>query len=1098
MSTKMVEEVYRAVSEVLNDLKGYRGTNPCRYFQGPARKAPDMDFDDSGWQEVNLPHSWDARRGEAWFRREILVPPGVEGIDVTGSVAELSSFVMFIGTEVYVNGKRIFFAPYWADLRGPKLMLSKSVKPGDRFVVAIHAFSKEGLAAVPAMVVEYSAVEDLIFELEATIEALRFVSVLEGRSTLEGRSGVAGRAADAVDLDALYKRDWERVRLSLRQAREILKEKQGLAKSYTIHMVGHAHIDMNWLWPWEDTLDVVRRDFETVTRIMDDIPDFRFSQSQAFLYKTAEEKFPHLFERIQEKIRSGQWEVTASTWVEGDLNMARGESIARHLLYSKRYLMNKFGVEPRICWEPDTFGHPWTLPQILKKTGIDYYYHMRAGKGIPLYWWEGPDGSRVMAFNEPNTYNNVADPAELIGRALMLKEEVGVKDSLIVYGVGDHGGGPTRAEIAKAKALDGEPGFPHVKLSRAVDFFDAVAKENPELPVVRDELNFVFDGCYTTHADIKRHNRRCENLLLDAETFAAISSLMGSSYPYDLLWKAWDITLFNQFHDILDGSAIGPSYRYSDRLARSAEEYASAVIRQALLDIAKDIPGKGVPKGVAGVPIVVFNSLGWDRTDVVTLPTAGLELPEKPVIKEADGTPHPVQLAGDKLIFVAPGVPSLGYKVFYLCNGDGEGHGEGHGYGYGDGDGCGDCSWGLEREGRDVRDAGPEAGVLASAQDWRLENEYLSLKVDPDSGCLTEVYDKAARRMAMTKERQPHVQPVYNNLLQVLYEVPHDMSAWIIGGISRVENLIRGAQVELVEAGPVRGAIRVTHHVGHSTISQEITIYRGIKRVDFVTEIDWREESGPDKDAPMLKAAFTPDIPGARATFEIPYGYIERPADGREVPALRWVDLSNDEYGVSLLNDSKYGFDVSGNTMRITLLRTSYEPDPHPDQGLHRFVYSIYPHEGDWREAGTPRRGEEVNRPLLALPLTGVAGELAGESLDATKTSETAEACPACPEVMSLPESRSFVRVNPGNAMISAFKRAEDDNGLVIRVYESEGREADVEVLFGFNVSKVTELDIIERPVPATMASPGSGIKLEGGTLRFHLAKHEICTFLLQ
>ncbi|MGQ9629375.1 MAG: glycoside hydrolase family 38 C-terminal domain-containing protein [bacterium] len=1022
-----MEEIYRTVGEVLATLKSYRGTNPWRYFQGPALGAWEADFDDSVWQEVNLPHSWDAQRGEVWFRREIAAPADVEGMDVSGSVAELSSSIMIVGTEVYINGERIFFAPYWADLRGPKLPLSKSVKPGDRFTIVIHTLSKEGMAGIPPVVVEYSAVEKAIFELEATIEALRFTS------KLEGCSHTAERAAKAIDLNALRKRDWANVRLSLGRVREILEEKRDAAKSHTVHMVGHAHIDMNWLWPWEDTVDVVRRDFDTATKIMDDVPDFRFSQSQAFLYKLTEEKFPHLFERIREKVRSGQWEVTASTWVEGDLNMALGEAIARHLLYSKRYLMSKLGVEPRICWEPDTFGHPWTLPQILKRAGIDYYYHMRAGKNLPLYWWEGPDGSRVLAFNELNTYNNVADPRELVDRALLLKGQGGAKNSLVVYGVGDHGGGPTRAEIDKAKALDGQPGFPSVKLSKAEDFFDAVSKEKVDLPVVRDELNFVFDGCYTTHADIKRHNRRCESLLLDAEAFASLSSLMGSPYPYDSLWKAWDIVLFNQFHDILDGSAIGVSYRYSGRLARSVEERASAMLCRGVSDIAGRVATRG-----EGTPIAVFNSLGWDRTDVVEIPTVGLHLPKRPAMRDSGGTTYPVQLAADKLIFVAPNVPSLGYKVFYLCEGDVKGE------------------------------------TLASAQDWSLENEYIRAKVDPNSGCLTEVYDKSAKRMAMSRVRQPHVQPVYNNLMQVLYEVPHGMSAWVIGGISRIENLIRGAQVELIESGPVRGAIRVTHHVGHSTISQDITVYRGIKRIDFVTEIDWREESGPDRDAPMLKASFTPNLQRSRATFEIPYGHIERPADGREVPALRWIDLSSDEYGVSLLNDSKYGFDVSGGTMRITLLRTSYEPDPHPDQGVHSIVYSIYPHEGDWREAETPRRGEEINRPLVAVPLSRDSGAHSGRE--------------------DLPEEKSFVSVTPRNAMVSSLKRAEDDNGLVIRIYESEGREADAEVRFGFDVTKAVELDLIERPISSTDPT----VRSEGNVLRFHMGRHEIRTFLLK
>ncbi len=267
-------------------------------------------------------------------------------------------------------------------------------------------------------------------------------------------------------------------------------------KEYTVHLVGHAHIDMNWLWLWPETVEVCKNTFSTMLELMEEYPQFRFSQSQASAYLPIEEQFPDLFRKIQERVKSGQWEITGGTWTEGDLNMASGEAIVRQILYAKRYFLEKFGVEPKICWEPDTFGHAWTIPQILAKSGIKYYYFMRCGKNEPVFWWESPDGSRVLAFNR-GSYNGSID--ESIKDAVIdLAQRYDVKDAMFVYGVGDHGGGPTRKDIEKALELGKRKDFPNVKFDTAVGFFDTILAQKKDFPVIRDELNFVFTGCYTS------------------------------------------------------------------------------------------------------------------------------------------------------------------------------------------------------------------------------------------------------------------------------------------------------------------------------------------------------------------------------------------------------------------------------------------------------------------------------------------------------------------------------------------------------------------------------------------------------------------------
>ncbi|MDI6827564.1 MAG: hypothetical protein QME62_03660, partial [Armatimonadota bacterium] len=393
-------------------------------------------------------------------------------------------------------------------------------------------------------------------------------------------------------------------------------------KEYSVHLVGHAHIDMNWLWLWPETVEVCKNTFSTMLELMEEYPQFRFSQSQASAYLPIEEQFPDLFKKIRERVKSGQWEITGGTWTEGDLNMASGEAIVRQILYAKRYFLEKFGVEPKICWEPDTFGHAWTIPQILAKSGIKYYYFMRCGKNEPVFWWESPDGSRVLAFNR-GSYNGPIN--ESIKDAVIdLAKRYDVKDAMFVYGVGDHGGGPTREDIEKALELGKRKDFPNVKFDTAVGFFDTILAQKKDFPVIRDELNFVFRGCYTSHSDIKKMNRTLENLLPTAELFSAMASPFGFKYPDTDFVIAWRNTCFNQFHDILDGTAIHGSYEYSKQLFDEAHAIGDKALKGALKTLSAEVNTLG-----AGIPLIVFNPLSWQRTDSVSLP-----LPENLIGRE--------------------------------------------------------------------------------------------------------------------------------------------------------------------------------------------------------------------------------------------------------------------------------------------------------------------------------------------------------------------------------------------------------------------------------------------------------------------------------
>ena len=777
-------------------------------------------------------------------------------------------------------------------------------------------------------------------------------------------------------------------------------------KELTVHLIGHAHIDMNWRWLWPETVDVCKNTFSTMTKLLNEYPTLRFSQSQASTYLAVEEADLQVFARVRERIKRGQWEVTGGTWVEGDMNMASGESIVRQILYAKQYFREKFGVEPVVGWEPDTFGHAWTIPQILAKSGIKYYYFCRGGKNEPIFWWEGPDGSRVLAFNRGFYNHSIGD--DIGDAAFDVNTRYGAKDGMIVYGVGDHGGGPTRRDINKALELQKRDAYPTVRFDTAAGFFESLLAQKRDWPVIRTELNTVFEGCYTSHGDIKKMNRVSENLLPTAETFSALASPYGFIYPRGGFVTAWRNTCFNQFHDIFDGTAIHGSYACSKKLFDTTYGIGKDALDRSLAAIARNVDTQG-----KGLPVVVFNPMSWTRTDAVRMPVPA-ELREKYVlVRDSKGGEQFGTVLEDDLIFTARDIPSLGYKVFYLSE-------------------------------------QPPYSTVGGGD--FVDNEFFKVQADMTSGAVIDVYDKTAGRSVLAKGQQ-------GDQLQFLHESPDGMSAWSIGGITKTESPSLES-VRVISQAPV-GVMRVKHRFGKSSFTQDIILYPGVPRIDFRMTADWNETGSRSSGGTMLKVAFPVDVSDGKATYEIPFGSIERPANGHEVPAQKWIDLSGKDYGVSLLNDCKYGHDVNGNVMRLTLLRSPDDPDPKSDVGRHEITYSLYPHQGDWRRADTVRRGYEVNNPLIPVIADSHVGRL--------------------------PKEYSFVRVEPTNVVVTAFKKAEDSDDLILRFYECEGAPGAATITFGTKVRAVREADLMERPI-------GPEVPVRDSSVRVPFGKWEIKT----
>lgn len=839
-----------------------------------------------------------------------------------------------------------------------------------------------------------------------------------------------------------------------------------------VHLLGHAHIDLAWLWTKDETIHLVcPGTFGYVLYLMGRYGFLKFAQSSAQIYEWMESEYPRIFEMIAEKVKAGAWEPVGGSWSEHNANLLSGETLVRQYLYGKMYFREKFGVDVEVAWLPDSFGFAWTIPQILRKCGIKYFLTsklnwqiQRMDKPIPfpyhIFWWEAPDGSRVLAYLTPGGCNQVVDPIRILHQLDALKRKHGFPKLLVLFGHGDHGGGPNRDMIERALTLSSGGEFPHVSFTRAHDYFNMLegASRDRPFPVYKDELYIkTHRGTFTTEARIKKFLRRAERWLLDAEKLSTLAMLLeGKPYPDDELLNAWKSLLYITTHDILDGTSI--EHVYVDVFREEApliEEVTGKIIESSLRYIASKIDTGGLSR-----PILVFNTLSWPRSGIVEVALRrsdpgnfGILSPEDAVAKsqvvEEDGV--------RKLIFLAEDVPAMGYKVY-------------------------DLREGLE----------PSFSSSLSADISRLENEFLRVEVDPHTGLVSRIYDKVNGREVLDSSGK-------GNLLQ-LYEdrppgAPAGEPAWNIY-LGEMVELTEADSVRLVEEGPLRSLIRVSRKRGNSRLTQEVVLYDGIPYVEFRLKAYWAEKYK------MLKASFPLSFENDHATYEIPYGAIQRyradissptgrlelpnrsweEADAAkfEVPSLRWADVgtADGSYGVALLNDSKYGYSHEGNEMKLSLLRgprRGYprQPESWADQsvdvGWHKIRYALYPHAGSWIEGRVVHMGYEFNYPLLCLETRPRRG--------------------------CMPVSYSFVRVDPSYYIVSAVKKSEEGDCVVLRVYDPYGRKGVARVAMGEalgKIAKAASTDLLEGTYSA------EEVEHDAHNVGVPVGKFEIVTLKLQ
>ncbi len=838
--------------------------------------------------------------------------------------------------------------------------------------------------------------------------------------------------------------------------RSMLKDKlkniPDLSKD-TIQIIGHAHMDMNWLWTYPESEKMFHDNIRQAVALMEKYSDFTMLQSQATIYQYIKQVDPPLFEKVTKYVKEGRFEPVGGMWTEGDLNLTGGEALCRSFLLGQRFFYDNFGKTAHVGWLPDDFGHISQYPQILKLAGCNYYYFMRCNPYAGTFWWTGPDSSRVLCFSGIG-YGNTITPA--------IKNEIDALSPekhriLVPTGVGDHGGGPTLKDINMIHKLDSTPHYPAVKFTTAEEFFKVSASEMKNRPTHYGEMQFIFPGCYTSVAEIKENTRKSEQSLYRAEYVSSLRWLFGEPYPASELKSLWETVAFNQFHDILPGSAIYETYRDAVADHKMVQKTSREIFEQGFRHLADEIkfkPGMGQPvvvlnmqprdgKVLAEAEVFSYSSpvtaslthwSDFNGSDVV-IPTDGISATV--LVRDDSGKVYPAQITGGKVSppgyrtriqFVIDDMPAGGYKTFYAD---------------------------VSRPGIETEPVPVEKGTF--------ETDYFTVGFDMKTGDIIRLKDKRTGKEYVGNNGRL-------NKLTMFMEAPNGMNAWDIGKIDDVQDISDVESVNIVENGPVRATVEVVKKWGNSKFIQKTYIYKSYPRIDFDLDAHWFETGDGEHDAPFLRATFDLNIDHPVFENQVPFDVVERPVNGQEVPAQEWVDVTDDTDGIALLNRTKFGHSFENGQLRLSLLRATYYPDEYPNIGINHIQYSLYPHSGDWKN-GVWEEADRFNIPVYAAE---------PPSLSLVKTHATR------------PPEDSFMSVSPASVILSGIKQGEGGNNLIIRLAEVCGKETTATVKLPVTITKADRVNIIEFPQDSANKPA-----VDGKTVRVKLKPHEIVTLSL-
>jgi len=1007
-----------------------------RELANPLTSPPiEVNVDDSTWKEIDATDYWGSWIQDFVLRTTFTIPEYMDPTQPIALFLPLGEAGDFSHPEclAYIDGQ-----PYAAcDRHHQEILLKPEWLDGKEHVLALHGWTGLGGFARSEPFTKLYMKQCTIVQIHQPTRNFIVLSriALETTDNLDDNNPAKHHLFNALNeaFNVLDTRDPigdERFYSSIEPAVQTLKSgigKAGTPLDAIIHATGHAHIDVAWLWTLGQTRRKSERTFHNVIRLMEQFPDYHFSQSQPQLYQYTKEDQPALFELIKERIKEGRWEPMGGMWVEADCNLSGAESLARQFLLGRTFFRKHFGkdAESPVLWLPDVFGYAWALPQLIQQAGLKYFMTIKIGwsqyNRLPYdtFMWQGIDGTQILTHfstvkefgsEYASTYNSMANAKEALGTWQNFQQKELQKDLLMAYGFGDGGGGPTREMLENIDVMKNFPSLPQVKQSGVKKFFESIAPltESKMMPVWNGELYLEYHrGTYTTQARNKRANRKSEFLMHDAEFIAALASLhTDHEYPSQQYNDAWRTICLNQFHDIIPGSSIGPVYEESQQQYAELTTNVTQLRDNALESLTQKLDGD----------LILVNPTSFTQRGLIFVPSDSLQR------FTLDGKPVPAQQtdfgcwldAGE----LAP------YSVIAL-----------------------------------QKESQVESSRSQVPSSILLENDFLRV-VFNDNGDITRIFDKKANREILPPN-------TIANQFQAFEDRPKSWDAWDMDIFYDDKMWLAepASSIKVVEYGELRQTIEIKRKIQNSEYTQRISLSHNSPRLDFDTRINWNERHT------MLKVAFPVDVLSPQATYEIQWGNVTRPTHRNtswdwarfETCAQKWVDLSEGDYGVSLLNDCKYGHDIHDNVMRITLLRSPTMPDPMADFGEHEFKYSLYPHAGMWNEE-TQREAYLLNDPIIVYR-SNVEG-LKSEKL-----------------VTSL---QSLVSVSSPNVIIETIKRAEDGNGIIIRLYESQRQRGRVQVKFGSAVDLAWVTNLLEENE--------SALSVENDSISLNLKPYQIMT----
>ncbi|MFQ7123756.1 MAG: glycoside hydrolase family 38 C-terminal domain-containing protein [Eisenbergiella sp.] len=998
--------------------------------------AYQVDYDDSGWQDFKLWDTWGGYDKVAWFRTKTEVPEAFRGGQVALKflVGPRDGGDSTAETLLYLDGKPVQGIDIWHE----EALLEPELCKKESFQISLKAWSG---VLVPPKFRTFKLAQLILLDMAVdkfcfVVDTVRRCALLLDENDLRRIRLTQLLNETFKKVDFLNYKE-ESYYTSIRSALEFIQERlDEMAKveeiKPSVYGVGHSHIDMAWLWRLCATREKASRTFSTVLNLMKQYPEYRYMHSSPQLYQFLKEDHPEIYEQVKERIKEGQWEITGGMWVEPDTNIPSGESLVRQFVYGKRFVREEFGKEMKLVWLPDVFGYSGAFPQIMKKCGMKYFMTTKISWNqynhfpYDTFMWRGIDGTEIFThfITTPEdgswfyTYNGHMDPEEVTGIWKNYKDKDKNDELLIAFGWGDGGGGPTREMLEQSRVMKNIPGIPKVEITSAETYFEKIYQntDHEKLGKWDGELYFeLHRGTYTSQAANKRYNRKSENLLHDIEAMTVMAWLDGRcEWPKEVLDKMWERVLLNQFHDILPGSSIRQVYE------DTTEDYEKIAAKGGeLLAAARTGMDSGIRVGTDSV--VIYNMTGFERSEYVQIPYSG-EIDRNTVLEDETGKLSVIHDEDGLRVYVEH-IPAYGYKTLAIGN---------------------------EAEQQEMAES--RIKILENG----VETPYYRITFN-GNGEIETLYDLENNR------RVDCGRPM--NVFAAYEDKPQRFDAWDVDVYYKEKPyapfVLKSREVLQQKD---RIVIRQSWSFDKSEISQDMVLYEKERRIDFETTADWKEKQV------FLKVYFPVDVRAQEASYEIQFGSIRRPVHTNtewdfakfEVSAHKWADLSETDYGVALLNDCKYGYDVHENVLGLSLIKSAVRPDETADRKVHYFTYSLYPHQGDLARSDVQQAAVKLNMPVIV------------SKADATEGAERFT-------------KDSFVSTDCDSILIDTVKRSEDGEAVVVRVYEYRNHKTEANLTFARPVKKILETDLCEEN--------GREIILKENKVSFEIENFEIKTF---